>query len=141
MWHWLTRWRNWHETRSWVPHRFVLHMHVYGTVKLPIPCQQELKIDVKHQPVKQFTAVLLKKGCKCLASTSKVQTVVLDCTASSLPVVLFTVHLVPWHAAVCRARVMQAWLKAQTTAEVFKLLNRLQHPQDCASARKLVCVC
>lgn len=35
---------------------------------------------------------------------------------------------------------MQAWLNAQTTAEVFDVLNRLQHPQDCASARKLVCV-
>lgn len=34
---------------------------------------------------------------------------------------------------------MQAWLKAQTTAEVLKVLNGLQHPPDCAPARKLVC--
>jgi glycoprotein 6-alpha-L-fucosyltransferase len=34
----------------------------------------------------------------------------------------------------------QAWLKEQTTAQVFKVLNDLQHPGDCASARKLVCM-
>jgi hypothetical protein len=36
-------------------------------------------------------------------------------------------------------RLLQAWLKEQTTAEVFKVINALQHPADCPSARKLVC--
>lgn len=34
---------------------------------------------------------------------------------------------------------LQAWLKEQTTAEMFKAINALQHPADCSSARKLVC--
>ena len=33
----------------------------------------------------------------------------------------------------------QAWIKSQVTAQVFKLLNDLQHPPDCTQARKLVC--
>lgn len=33
----------------------------------------------------------------------------------------------------------QAWLKSQVTTEVLRAIHTLQHPKDCAAARKLVC--
>jgi hypothetical protein len=36
--------------------------------------------------------------------------------------------------------VLQDWLRDQVTTAVFQVLDALQHPPDCASARKLVCV-
>jgi hypothetical protein len=34
---------------------------------------------------------------------------------------------------------LQAWLKEQVTTKMFSILNDLQHPANCSTARKLVC--